>query len=105
MRRSAEFRAVLRQGERHVGRLLVVYVSRSDGPARAGFVVGRNVGGAVRRNRARRLMKEAWRHMMERASLGIQVVFAARPEIDGVGLRAVASDMERALAEAGALRP
>ena len=43
--------------------------------------------------------------MMERASLGIQVVFAARPEIDGVGLRAVASDMERALAEAGALRP
>jgi ribonuclease P protein component len=96
---------VLRQGKRHVGRLLVVYVSRSDGPAGVGFVVGRNVGGAVRRNRARRLMKEAWRHMMERASPGIQVVFAARPEIEGAGLRAVASEMERALAKAGVLWP
>lgn len=32
-----------------------------DGPPRVAFLAGRRVGGAVRRNRARRVLKEAYR--------------------------------------------
>ncbi len=41
----------------------MIRVSGYPGPPRVGFVVGRKVGGAVRRNRARRRLREALREV------------------------------------------
>ena len=45
---------------------MVVYVVPSQQLTRAAFVCGRRIGGAVVRNRGRRLLREAWRTLAAR---------------------------------------
>ena len=56
--RNNDFQKVYREGVKHVGRLLVVYLLPADENARS-VVASRKVGGAVQRNRAKRLLREA----------------------------------------------
>src|SRR5919206_3068510 len=61
--RSAEFDRVYREGRSHAGRHLVLYsFPREDAeePPRLGLSVGRKVGGAVERNKVKRLLREAF---------------------------------------------
>lgn len=55
------------------------------------------------RNRARRLMKEAWRGLVSRVREGSEVMMVARPEIRGARLADVVADVERLLVSAGVL--
>ena len=79
-----------------------VYVVPGGSLTRAAFVCGRRVGGAVARNRGRRLLREAWRSVAARAE-GFDVVFVARPEIQGAKTPEVIVDMDRALLAAGVM--
>jgi ribonuclease P protein component len=56
---------------------MVVYVAPGEGPTRAAFVTGRRVGGAVARNRARRLLREAWRALAPGVKKGHDLVLVA----------------------------
>lgn len=56
---------VYEAGVKHVGRLFVLYLYPGDDLARA-VVASRKVGNAVRRNRAKRLLREALRQRIER---------------------------------------
>ncbi|MGI8749019.1 MAG: ribonuclease P protein component [Thermoleophilaceae bacterium] len=61
--RSAEFERVYREGRSHAGRHLILYsFPRSDGSEgpRLGISVGRRVGGAVDRNRVKRMLRESF---------------------------------------------
>ena len=75
----------------------------ADGRSRVAFACSRNVGGAVVRPRARRLMREAWRALQPRHTGGHLIMFVARPEIIGAALRDVVADLERALERGGIL--
>jgi len=80
---------------------MVLYVlPQVDGP-RSGFVCGRGVGTAVIRNRARRLLREAWRGLRSGARSGYDVVFVARAGIKGARMGDVARDMDVLLRAAG----
>jgi ribonuclease P protein component len=102
IRRTSDFRRVLRDGVRIVGRRLTVYALRSNGTA-GGFVARREVGGAVARNRARRLLREAWRQVAPGVTTPVEVVFVARPAIADSKMPEVAEEMRALLAQEGAI--
>jgi ribonuclease P protein component len=82
---------------------MVLYVLPEGSTTRVGFACPRTIGGAVVRNRARRLMKEAWRGCAERVREGYEVMIVARPAIRGAKLAEVSADLERVLVNAGVL--
>jgi ribonuclease P protein component len=82
---------------------VTVYALGVEGETRVAFACSRSVGGAVVRNRARRIMREAWRALRPRAAQGHWIMFVARPEIVGARLDDVVPDVERVLSRTGVI--
>lgn len=78
--------------------------SGDEGPARGAWVAGRRVGPAVVRNRARRLLRQAWWELSPRVRDGHDVVIVARPSLRGAGAPEVSEEIERLLHRAGVMR-
>jgi ribonuclease P protein component len=102
LRSPAEFDAVFKRGARLGGRLfLVVFAPNTHGVDRLGLAVSRRVGGAVARNRARRLLRESFRRAGPRAAGGVDLVVVAHPEIVGCGQGEVDRELEERLRRVG----
>jgi ribonuclease P protein component len=75
IRRRPEFQRVYDSGARVNGRLMTVFIlQRPDGPTRLGIAATRKLGGAVVRNRAKRLIREVFRRHRHPRGLDIVVV-------------------------------
>jgi ribonuclease P protein component len=104
--RSAEFDRVFRHGRSHAGRDLVLYVfPRGDGGdgssagPRLGMTVSRKVGGAVERNRVKRVLREAFAHESARLPADTDAVVIARLGAKDVAVRDGLVGIQAALAE------
>jgi ribonuclease P protein component len=99
--RSAEFERVYRQGSSSANRHLVLYSfpNPSAERPRLGLSVSRKVGGAVDRNRVKRLLREAFRRAEGELSTGQDVVLVARPPVRELAEREGGAGVDAALAE------
>jgi len=91
---EADFRRVRRTGTSYSHPLFILVVSASELPAvRLGVSASRSMGTAVRRNRAKRRLREAFRPLMPDLPGGWDLVVVARPallEADWPALQAAA---------------
>jgi len=99
--RAAEFERVYRQGRSQGNRFFVLYSfpRGGDEAPRLGVSVSRKVGGAVDRNRVKRLLREAFAVEGERVPGDHDVVLVARPEARDLAEREGLSGVRRELAE------
>lgn len=75
---SADIQALFQQGKRVDRPSLIVLWRETDGPRRAGFAVTRQIRGSVRRNRARRRLREAYRAARAAAPARVALVVIAK---------------------------
>jgi ribonuclease P protein component len=99
--RSAEFERVYRQGRSSANRHLVLYTfpNPSTERPRLGLSVSRKVGGAVERNRVKRLLREAFAGAEESLNAGLDLVVVARPEVRELAEREGLAGVDAALGE------
>ena len=77
--RSTDFKRVRSEGKSYAHPLVVLVAAHSgEQEARVGVSAGRSLGGAVQRNRAKRLLREAIRPMLPALPLGLDLVLIAR---------------------------
>jgi ribonuclease P protein component len=108
LRTAADFAATVRGrgGARSGGRLVVVHGRyASDGssnepvdrPARVGFVVAKAVGGAVTRNRTKRVLRHLVAARLTRIPDGCDLVVRANAAAAGATTPELAADLDRSL--------
>src|SRR5271167_4909409 len=99
--RSAEFERVYRQGRSVGNRHLVLYAFPTGGSEapRLGLSVSRKVGGAVDRNRVKRLLREAFARHEQAVPGGQDLVIVARPEVRELAEREGLDGVDTALSE------
>jgi ribonuclease P protein component len=103
--RSAEFERVYRQGRSKGNRYLVLYAfpreddSSAEADPRLGLSVSRRIGGAVDRNRVKRVLREAFWAEAERLPEGSDYVVVARPDARDLAEREGTEGVQAALAE------
>ncbi|MBI4610941.1 MAG: ribonuclease P protein component [Candidatus Rokubacteria bacterium] len=97
LRGQDEFQAVFKVGRRIERPALLVLWRGWDGPRQIGFAVTRQVRGAVRRNRVRRRLREAYRVSRQGLPAGLQIVCVGRKAAFDGAFQALRQDMEEAL--------
>ncbi len=80
--RSEDFKRVRRSGRSYAHPILVLIVQAGEhGTLRVGMAASRTIGTAVKRNRAKRLLREAMRTLLPMVPSGWDVVLVARPPL------------------------
>ena len=107
LQRNSQFRTCYAHGKKAVcGHIVIFYlpVRSEDGGVSFGVVASKRVGDAVRRNRAKRLLRVAARSVEDRLNnRNIWMVLVAKGTITAQSSRIVQDDLERGLAKAGLL--
>lgn len=96
------FRRAYKKGKSFVSPFFVIYITKNRrGETRLGITVGKKLGGAVKRNRAKRVITAAFRECMPNIISGYDFVIVARTRILDIKSTAAAVSMKKLLTAAG----
>ena len=86
------------------GSAVVYYRPNNLRKNRLGLTSTKKIGCAVKRNRARRVIREAYRLLEDKLKVGYDFIIVARTKATSVTMFAVKNDLEKAFKSAGLLK-
>ncbi len=98
--KESEFKQVFDKSRKYFGRYVVIFVSDSISD-RVGFVASKKIGGAIERNRAKRLMREAFLMTEPFLPYDRSFIIVARREIVGKKMQDVFNELKFLLKQDG----
>lgn len=102
---NSSFRRAYARGKSFVSPILVTYVMKNRARCiRVGITTSKKTGNAVKRNRSRRIIREAARQIVPELSGGYDLVFVARAKTPFVKSTDILCDMRKQLSQAGVLK-
>ncbi len=104
LRKTADFERVRRSGTSYAHPLMIlIKLSNEMDHSRFGFSASRTVGNAVKRNRARRMLREAVRLQADAIAPGWDVVLLARKSLATEDFQKVRETLKQLLQRAALL--
>lgn len=105
LKENKDFRRLYYRGKSEAASCLVTYVMKNNFyKTRVGITSGKKIGNAVKRNRARRLIRAAFSEFEDRLNGYYDIVFVARTRTAQVKMQDVKKQMEEQLGRLGVLR-
>jgi ribonuclease P protein component len=105
LRRKSDFSAIYKKGKSVGDRYVVLFYRKNNLPYnRIAYLASKKVGNAVKRNRARRLMKESFRLTNLEIPTGYDLIFIARNTITNRKCAEVKKSLESALKRTGVIK-
>jgi ribonuclease P protein component len=105
LRKQEDFTRLYKNGKSSGSRYLVLLYRKNGLPYnRKAFLASKKVGNSVCRNRARRLMKEAFRHTEEALPIGYDFLLIARHSILEVKEDSVEKSLRSIFSKTGLMR-
>lgn len=99
---NRDFHRLYKKGKSKVTPLFVVYTAKGrKGKLRLGITVGKKIGGAVQRNRAKRLITAAFRSLTPNLTQGYDVVIVARVRVLAFKSTQIAELLKKQFTEIG----
>lgn len=96
IRRRIDFQRVYQQGARLQGRYMTIFLLRTELPvARLGIAATKKLGGSVKRNYAKRLIREVFRR--HKPAPGTDLVVIPRPTLAEAPFARLEADYQQAL--------
>lgn len=105
LKENTDFRRLYYRGKSKATPCLVTYTMKNRlGYTRVGITSGKKIGNAVKRNRARRVIRAAFSQYEPMIEGNWDIVFVARTKTTEVKTQAVASEMANQLKELGIIK-
>lgn len=103
--RDKLFKIAYKKGDSFISSSLVTYVlkAKSKGVILIGITSSKKVGGAIQRNRAKRVIRAAFRELSKDIKPGYVIVFVCRTKTAHIKMDQVKKEMQNHLKKAGIL--
>lgn len=95
--KSSEFRVVMKEGRRFHTKNLIFFLKKGGRGSRLGIIVTKRFGKATRRNRAKRIIREVWRHKSPFFSEPCEAVIVVKNDAGTFNFKECGDDFRNAL--------
>ncbi len=102
---NRDFQRLYKKGKSFVSPILVTYILKNKNDnLRYGITTGKKIGNAVKRSRARRVIRAAFKEIVPQLKNGYDIVFVGRGKTPYVKSTNIKNAMEEHFKQAGILR-
>ncbi len=102
---NRDFRRIYARGKSYVSPVVITYVTKNRSKnVRVGITTSKKIGNAVKRNRSRRVIREAFRALAPKIAPGYDFIFVARGKTPFVKSTEVRRMLQQQLKNAGVLK-
>ena len=103
LKKNYEFRNLFKSGKYYSGNYIDIYIKKNNKQINyIGIAVGVKIAKAVKRNRIKRLIRENYRLLENKMSIGYNIIFICKKnkKIEDVNFYNIKNDIERILKKA-----